>query len=456
MISSPRGVRGGRATGPRPRPPGRRPRPRPAGRPRPRCRRRRRGVRPRAEVLVAVRRRLQPRGLQPSGRLDGGGGVDEAEAAGVVAALGGGVAGGVLQDGLDLGRGEAGVGRLHQGGGPGDEGGGGAGAPALVVAVVRIGDDHVDAGGADRGVPAAGGEGGAGAVAVDGGRGDHARVGGRVGDVVALLAAVPGRGDDDHALPEGVLDGLVLGGLRVGGGGVVAQGEVDDVGAVVGGPADAFGQGVAAGLAGLGAGGVAVLQDHAQGEDLGLRGDAHDAFGVSGAVSVTGDDPGHGGAVPGPGAVALARAEADQVLAGEDVAGEVGVVGLDAGVQDGDGDARALGGAPRLLGVHGVQGPLLGADAVGVRGGGRDEDEGGGEEEAQGPRPAAEVCGGHDGCSVGAPTCLRRARSTRSARPCASWPRPAWAGADAAPDSMASSAGSGSSTVRPSDQPDTA
>ncbi len=329
--------------------------------------------------------------------------------------------------------------------------------------MVGVGDDDVDAGGADGGVPAAGGEGGAGSGAVDGGGGDDARIGGRVGDVVALLTAVARGGDDDHALLQGVLDGRVLGGFGVRGGGVVAEGEVDDVGAVVGGPADALGEGVAAGAAGLGAGGIAVLQDHADGEDLRLGGDTEDAVGVARAVSVAGDDAGHGGAVPGPGTVARLGSEADQVLAGEDVADQVGVVGLDAGVQDGDGDAVALRGLPGLLGVHGLQGPLLGADAVGVRGGSGEKDEARGEQDADGSGPPGRggapgraACGFHDGCSVAERTFLRRPRSTRSARPCASLPRPAWAGAVVAFGSMASSAGCGSSTVRPSAQPETA
>ena len=202
---------------------------------------------------------------------------------------------------------------------------------------------------------------------------------------------LPAEATTTDALLQRVLDGLVLGGLGVRGGGVVAEGEVDDVGAVVGGPADALGEGVAAGVAGLGAGRVAVLEDHADGEDLRLGGDAHHAVAVAEAVSVTGDDAGHGGAVPGPGAVAPRGPEADHVLAGEDVADEVGVVGLDAGVEDGDGDALALGGLPGLLGVHGVQGPLLGADAVGVGGGGRHEREGAGEEDSS-RSPAAAGC----------------------------------------------------------------
>lgn len=320
--------------------------------------------------------------------------------------------------------------------------------------MVGVGDDDVDAGRADRGVPAAGGEGGSGAVAVDGGRGDDARVGGRVGDVVALLTAVAGRGDDDRALLQRVLDGLVLGGLGVGGDGVVAEGEVDDVGALVGGPADAFGEGVAAGVAGLGALRVAVLQDHPDGQDLRLRGDAQDAVGVAVAVAVTGDDAGHRGAVAGPRTATRPGPEADHVLAGEHVAGEVGMVGLDTGVQDGDGDAGALRGLPGLLGVQGLQGPLLGPDAVGVGGGGRHEGDGGGEEAAQEPGPAGRT-GAHEGCSEGVTAVLRRPRSMRSARPWASLPRPAWAGAVVAPVAVAAGAGCGVSTARPSAQPET-
>ncbi len=301
------------------------------------------------------------------------------------------------------------------------------------------------------------------------------RVGGRVGDVVALVAAVARGGDDDHALLQGVLHRLVLARLGVRGVGVVAEGEVDDVGAVVGGPADAVGEGVAAGGAGLGAGGVAVLQDHPDGQDLRLGGDAQDAVGAAGSVAVPGDDAGHGGAVPAPGAVAGLGAEADHVLGGQDVAGEVRVVGLDAGVQDGDGDAAALRGLPGLVQVEGGQGPLLGADAVGVGGGGRQQGEGAGEQQAhrrsarcrsagrrsahcrsaQGRAAGAARRSRHEGCSVAVPTVVRRRRSMRSARPWASLPRPAWAGAVVAPERTASAAGWGVSTVRPSAQPET-
>ena len=139
------------------------------------------------------------------------------------------------------------------------------------------------------------------------------------------------------------------------------------------------------------------------------------------------------------------------------------MVGLDAGVEDGDGDALALGGLPGLLGVHGVEGPLLGTYAVGVRDAGRDEGERGGEEDAHrsGTVPGSVAAlrsdtALHEGFSVGEVTSLRRARSMRSARPWASLPRPAWAGAEVAPDWVACSAESGVSTLRPSAQPETA
>lgn len=170
----------------------------------------------------------------------------------------------------------------------------------------------------------------------------------------------------------------------MGGPGVVAEGEVDDVGAVVGGPADAVREGVATGVAGLGAGRVLVLQDDADGQDLRLRGDSHDAVGVTRSVAVPGDDARHGGAVPGPGHVAAVRAETDQVLVPEHIALEIRVQGVDAGVEDGDGDALALGRAPRLLRVHRVEAPLLGAYAVGVRGGRGHQREGGGEQGGEG------------------------------------------------------------------------
>ncbi len=398
---------------------------------------------------------LQLLGAEPSPGLDGGGGVDQAAPPGVVTAAAGAVPGGVLQEAFDLDGGQLRVGGPDEGDGAGDGGRGGAGAPPLVVAAVGVGEDDVVAGGADRGVPAAGGEGGAFAEAVDGGDGDDARVGRRVGDVVALLAAVPGGGDDHGALLQGVLDGGVLGGLGVGGLAVVAEGEVDDVGALVGGPADALGQRAAPGGAGLLAGGVAVLQDHPDREDLGLGGDAHHAVAVLGPVAVTGDDRGHGGAVAGPGPVTGTGAEPYEVLAVQDVALQVGVVGVDAGVQDRDGDALALGGAPGVLGVERLQAPLLGADAVGVGDGGQQGEAGGDGRYAEGAEDAGGSGHGHRS-SVSGRARERRRAVARSVWASAVWPRPAWAGAVVAPSAVAEAAGWGSVISRPSAKPLTA
>lgn len=265
--------------------------------------------------------------------------------------------------------------------------------------------------------------------------------------MVALAAAVARRGDDDHALGEGVLDGLVLGGLVVRGVAVVAEREVDHARAVVGGPADALGEGAALVLTGLGPARVALFEDHADREDLRLRGDAEDALAAVGAVAVPGDDPGHGGAVPGPGAVAAAGAHADQVGAVEDLAGQVGMGGVDPGVEDGDGDPVAPGGAPGLLGAQGREAPLAVADGIG----GRRRRAGGDEEGAEyegggGPGPV------HRAVPAGAagPARVRTVRSIRSATALASWPRPAWATAPVASLRITSSAGRGASSVRPS------
>lgn len=170
-----------------------------------------------------------------------------------------------------------------------------------------------------------------------------------------LLAPVARRGDDDGTLLQRVLDGGVLAALGMRGCAVVAQGEVDDVGAVVGGPADAVGQGRTAGLAGLVAGRVGGFEDHPDREDLRLGGDAEHSVGAADAVAAAGDDSGHRGAVAGPGAVASPGTEADQVLAVQYLARQVGKAVVDPGVDDGDGDPLALGRLPRPVGVERLQ-----------------------------------------------------------------------------------------------------
>lgn len=341
----------------------------------------------------------------------------------------------------------------------GDERGGRAGSPALVVLTVGVRYDDVDAGGTDGGVPAAGGERGVGAVAVDGRHGDHPGVGRGVRDVVALLAAVSGRRDDDGALGQGVLHGGVLARHGVRGLAVVAEREVDDVGALVGGPADALGEGRAMRLAGLIPRLVGAFEDDADGEDLRLGGDAEDALLAARTVAVGGDDAGYRGAVAGPGTFAAPGPQADEVPARQDRAREVGMAVVDAGVQDRDGDALALGGVPGPFGVQGVEPPLLGPDLVRVRGRRRQEREGDGGEsggDAVATREPAAVAADHSGLPVAGLIALRSPSSIRSAMPRASWPRPACAGADVAPRALASSADCGSVTVRPSAKPDTA
>lgn len=61
-------------------------------------------------------------------------------------------------------------------------------------------------------------------------------------------------------------------------------------------------------------------------------------------------------------------AQLGEVNAREDLALQVGVSVVDAGVDDGDGDACTGTGLPHLLGVHGVQVPLHVACRLGVGG----------------------------------------------------------------------------------------
>src|SRR5690606_29933596 len=90
-------------------------------------------------------------------------------------------------------------------------------------------------------------------------------------------------------------------------------------------------------------------------------------------------------------------------------------------------------------------------DAVRLGGGGGQQGECGGEQDAEGGGAAPGGAGeAHEGRSVAVRTCPRRPRSTRSATPCASCPRPAWAAGAVAPGDVGASAGCGSATVRPS------
>ena len=161
---------------------------------------------------------------------------------------------------------------------------------------------------------------------------------GKVGGADAVVA---GRGDDDDVIGPCVVDG----GLE--GGGVAAGREAhsDDVGAVVDGPDDAFDD-------------VAVLAEavgveHGDWHDLDAGvADAGDAGAV---VGRGGDDAGHGGAVTV--GVAVAGRAVEDRGAGDEVRVEVGMGGVDAGVEDGD--DRGAGGGDRAEDV--VPADLAGA-----------------------------------------------------------------------------------------------
>ncbi|CAM5312758.1 hypothetical protein SGLAM104S_01825 [Streptomyces glaucescens] len=99
--------------------------------------------------------------------------------------------------------------------------------------------------------------------------------------------------------------------------------------------------------------------------------------------------------------------------------------------------------------MQGLEPPLLGADAVGVRDGGRHERETGGEQGAEQGGPVSRAAagsgllrGGDDGGAQTAFDAVGEAlRLVAEA---------AWAGAVVAPERVASAAGCGSSTARPS------
>jgi hypothetical protein len=107
---------------------------------------------------------------------------------------------------------------------------------------------------------------------------------------------------------------------------------------------------------------VAVVAEHAHGEDLGPGRHRLDPDAVAGQRV---DDAGHVGAV----AVAVLRrvVVVDEVVPREGLAREVGMVGLDAGVDDGDHRAGSRADRVRAVGVNHVQPPLAGPQRVGPR-----------------------------------------------------------------------------------------
>ncbi|CAO0829925.1 hypothetical protein SMICM17S_02395 [Streptomyces microflavus] len=245
----------------------------------------------------------------------------------------------LLDLGHDLPLRPVGVLGLDQRGDSGDVRGGEAGAVVGAVAAAGDGGDHVHAGGGDADEAAALGEVRAFVVPVGGGDGEDALVRGGVGRLhVAAHAVVARRGDDHDVLGQGVVHRLLQErcGLK-GVGGVL--GDVDDVGLRrVGGVADGLGQGLRRSVA-VGV----VLLDR---DDRRVGGEA----GEAGALRLAGgDDAGNLGAVAHRvrGAVLLAAFELPavgvlevlphQVAARLDVhgAGELGVLHVDAGVDDG-------------------------------------------------------------------------------------------------------------------------
>ena len=192
---------------------------------------------------------------------------------------------------------------------------------------------------------------------VAGGGHDHDAVGARVGDRLLHVR--------DHAGDRERLDARQR-----------AEAEVDDVGAVVDRPADAGGDVLER---------AALLTQHLDGEDVGVARDAGHADAV---VGLRGGDAGHvravrvaraGGRAAGlPVAVAAAvrlGGAVDESGPADDLAVEVGMLEVDARVDDRDRRAGAGRGRPRLLGADLLRAPL---EAPVLIGGGRG---GGGEHE---------------------------------------------------------------------------
>ncbi len=182
-------------------------------------------------------------------------------------------------------------------------------------------------------------------VLVAGGDGDDILAGCRVGGAGGVV--VPRRGDDDHATVEGVVDGILQGGRAV----VAAQAQVDHPRPVVGGVGDAADdvgvRACARGVQGL------------HGHHLGVVGDAGYSYTV---VGEGGDGAGDVGAVAV--VVCGVAVVAHEVVPGDQLAGQVGVGGVSAGVHDGDDHAAACGQVPGLGELHLGQVPLLAEQGV--------------------------------------------------------------------------------------------
>ncbi len=175
---------------------------------------------------------------------------------------------------------------------------------------------------------------------------DDAGVGGGV-DVSGDLGVVADGGDDHDVVGDGPVDGFAeLGVVRS------DEGEAEHGGAVVDGPVDGgFGSGAES----------QSVECVAGGDDCGFGCDA-------GGVAVGGDESGHGGAVSVRVGLGVGRRICGVVDAGGDGAGEVGVSGVDAGVDDADGDSLALAVLVGLGDVEISQMPLVLPGGYGRRG----------------------------------------------------------------------------------------
>ncbi|CAM3968416.1 hypothetical protein MIFL109517_11030 [Micrococcus flavus] len=228
------------------------------------------------------------------------------------------------------------------------------------------------------------GEGGAVAVGVRGRHGDGVLAVGRTGQG-GIPVLVAGGHHHRHAAADGRVDGVLVGGAARAG---PAQGHVDHVhrGRVVRHAGDGAAGGPHDGVRDVRQG-AAALAEHAGVLDLGVRGDADDALRVGHGR----DGAGHVGAVPrgvraqglaaltgqepvalvrrvrvAAAAVAGDRGARDEVVAGDGVGVEVGVIGL-TGVDDAHDHAGAGGGVPRPGHAHAVdagEAPLLRVEGV--------------------------------------------------------------------------------------------
>ncbi|MBD2900447.1 hypothetical protein amrb99_94510 [Actinomadura sp. RB99] len=307
-------------------------------------------------------------------------GVDLAEAhVGTVAALR--REAGALDEGLGHQRGRhLGVPRADQRGDPGDQCAGVARAVGEEVVPAGPGDGQAGAGRGQHDRQVAVGEGRALVRRLRGGDRDDARVGRGVGvrrepvavHELAVVAVVAHGRHHDDALADGVADGVALGGdLSVPAGEAdLAERQVDDVGAVVGGVPDALRDGVLrrprAPVARVAR--VLLLADDADGEDPRLGRHPDDAVAAARPVAVPRDQRRHPRAVQVGGLVGAVDG-GEHVGADGDGPGDVLLVRVDAGVHQGDGDVPALGDLPGGVHVQLVEDAALPLpDDVGVRG----------------------------------------------------------------------------------------